>query len=75
MSKRSPVKQSRRHVWLYDEDWDWLKQRYSGKIGPSEAVRKIVHTMVLRIKQQEQHAIEAADSNKRQALVGTGEIE
>jgi hypothetical protein len=64
VSKRSPVKQSRRHVWLYDEDWEWIKQRYSGTIGPSEAVRKIIHTMVLRIKQQEQHAVEASGKAK-----------
>lgn len=46
---------SRRHVHIYDEDWELLQQLYgagsANRIGASEAVRKIIHHKCLRLRQ------------------------
>lgn len=60
--KRSSLPQSRRHIMVYDEDWEWL-DRYYGKesdarIGTGAAIREIVHS---RIKALKQKAIDLRD--------------
>jgi hypothetical protein len=51
MSKKALLPQSRRHVMIYDEDWDWLERHYGQgspheKIGISGAVKTLVHKFV-----------------------------
>lgn len=47
--------QSRRHIILFDEDWDWLVQAYGpggfkSEVGVSNAIRTIIHQRVLGMK-------------------------
>ena len=32
----------RRHVWIDDDQWDWLGERFEGNIGRSKAIRMII---------------------------------
>ncbi len=56
---------SRRHVHLYDEDWELLQRLYGSKsvakIGASEAVRKIVHQRCQRLRQKITDAQDSQD--------------
>ncbi len=57
MSKRHILPASRRHLEIYDEDWDFLVENFgrhtAGALGPGPAIRNIVHAKVkaLRAKQ------------------------
>lgn len=67
MSKKSILPQSRRHVMMYDEDWDFLMSYYEqepqGRPSPGIAVKEIVHKRVMAMKEQ----INAAISTSQQA--------
>lgn len=52
MTRRSPLPQSRRHIFIYEEDWEFL-DLYFGRsgikpIGTSAAIRTILHAFVQR---------------------------
>jgi hypothetical protein len=32
----------RRHVWIDDDDWDWICMTFEGKMTPSHAIRTIL---------------------------------
>jgi hypothetical protein len=59
VSKKSLFPQSRRHIFIYDEDWDFLDKWYSKTspfpIGVGAACRDIIHQRVqfLKAKQNE----------------------
>lgn len=55
MSKKSTLPQSRHHILVYDEDWEFLQQNYgpgsaAAAVGVSGAIRAIVHQRVLGVK-------------------------
>lgn len=55
MSKRSVLPQNRRHILIYDEDWDYLVQNYGpgshgARVGISGAIRAVLHQRVLGMK-------------------------
>lgn len=56
MSHRARLPQSRRHVIIFDEDWEFLNSVYGAgsqsKLGPSAAIREIVHAKVKAIRDQ-----------------------
>lgn len=56
MSKKSPHPQSRRHVMIYDEDWEFLTQYWEqdpqARPSPGVAVRELVHKRVLALKEE-----------------------
>jgi hypothetical protein len=62
MPRHSDRPQSRRHIFIYDEDYEFLIQQYGPDgvypIGISEAVRRIIHGKVLQMRQR---AIDAMD--------------
>jgi hypothetical protein len=58
MSKKSPLPQSRRHVMLYDEDWDWLQAEFGQKIGVGAAIKVIVHRKVQDMKAKANEAFD-----------------
>lgn len=46
--------QTRRHVLIFDEDWEYLTESYGARglkpIGVSAAIRKIIHAKVLGLR-------------------------
>lgn len=55
MSKKSTLPQSRRHILIFDEDWEFLTKIYGpggahSEVGISGAIRAVVHQRVLGIK-------------------------
>lgn len=63
MSKRSLLPQSRRHIFVYDEDWEFLVAVYTASTGaisgPSQAIREIIHSQVGKIRAKSEEAIDA----------------
>lgn len=59
MSKKSPQSQSRRHVHIFDEDWDFLERSFGGRISVSQAIRKIVHVRCNELRAKVQHKIDS----------------
>lgn len=64
MSKKSLLPQHRRHVMMYDEDWDFLMAYYEqdpqGRPSPGVAVRELVHKRVMFMKEQINAKLSAA---------------
>ena len=62
MSRRSAIPQTRRHVHIFDEDWEFLNTHYSihspNPVGVSQAIRTIVHAKVEEIRAKQTRAID-----------------
>jgi hypothetical protein len=38
------------HIWIYEKDWEELKQIYGSTTGPSKAIRAIVRNLLNQIR-------------------------
>lgn len=61
MSKRSVLPQSRRHLLLYDEDWEFIEQRFCADNGntPGVLIREMLHRRVMELREKENQAVSA----------------
>ena len=59
MSKKAERPQSRRHIQIYDQDWEYLNTRF---IYPGPIVRQMVH---LAVKQLRQRELDRADNGAK----------
>jgi hypothetical protein len=54
MSKRAELPQSRRHILVFDEDWDFLERAFGigspNRFGVGPAIRQIIHAKVKDMK-------------------------
>lgn len=71
MTKRASLPSSRHHVFLYDEDWDFLAANYgpdsASRVGVSEVIRAIVHKKVLGLKAEAAARYDAIAAQRHQA--------
>ena len=55
MSRRAKFPQSRHHVMIYDEDWDWLSTMFGAQngngTGAGTVIRELVHRQVARLRE------------------------
>ena len=61
MSRKVRLPQSRRHIWLYDEDWDFLTDwcaAHADLLTPGPAIRESIHARVLFLKARQSTAID-----------------
>lgn len=72
MSKKTILPQSRRHILLYNEDWEYLETRFGPKgikpVGISNVIRALVHRRVLAWREAENEAMTARSRNLSQNL-------
>ncbi len=56
MPRKAKLPQRRRHIFVFDEDWEFLNQAYGvdspSRLGVSVAVREIIHVKVLALRAQ-----------------------
>lgn len=64
MSKKTLLLQSRRHIWVYDEDWEYIGARFGEDLGISSALRSMIHNYVTNLKAQEARAIDRAPATQ-----------
>ena len=68
MTKRLIGSQSRRHVHILDEDWEYLMRMFgrnsSSRISGSEAIRTIIHAAVKKLRARADSQIEQLDSGQ-----------
>ena len=57
MNRRFEAPSTRRHVFIYDEDWQFLQSAYGAT--SSKAVRNIVHSYVSRLQEQVNQKMQA----------------
>ena len=66
MTRKALLPQRPRHILVYDEDWDFLRDAYgpgSAKpVGISPAIRTIVHAFVQRLRQRSSDIAEYGNS-------------
>ena len=64
MTVRSDLPMTRRHITIYDEDWDYLHRVYGkgteADIGVSAAIRSIIHKKVTGIRARAEAEAEAS---------------
>jgi len=62
MSRKSIAPQSRRHIWIYDEDWEYIEQRFgkgtAANIGIGPAIRRMIQVYVANLRSKEQQEID-----------------
>lgn len=77
MTKRASLPSSRHHVFLYDEDWDFLAANYgpdsASRVGVSEVIRAIVHKKVLGLKAEALQRYDAIAAQRQQEASASGE--
>lgn len=63
MSKKSILPQSRHHVMVYDEDWEFLltycRDRAEENLGPGTVVRELIHRRVMGLREKMNQAVDA----------------
>jgi hypothetical protein len=61
--RKSIRPQSRRHLWLYDEDWDFVATHIATRTGlaPGSWVREMLHRIVLQLREERYLQNEAAE--------------
>ena len=68
MSKKAELPQTRRHVLVFDEDWNFLLETYGAQgqkpIGVGAAIRRIVHAKVLALRDRQNRAIDELRSRQ-----------
>lgn len=52
MAKTEDEKMSRVHVHLFEDDWDFIKERFGPNIGAAKAIRTIVHRAVRKFQER-----------------------
>ena len=74
MSRKVSLPQSRRHVQIFDEDWDFLMQEFGpgakNNIGVGVAIRTIVHAKVSDMKAKANEAFDQIRSNMKNGVTG-----
>jgi hypothetical protein len=55
--------QSRRHLWLYDEDWEFVATHVASRtrLQPGSWVREMLHRIVLQLREERYLQSEAAE--------------
>ncbi len=75
MSRRAEMPQTRRHILIFDEDWDWLDANYghysSNRIGTGVAVRKLIHSHVRALRQRVQDNLDEASKAEAEERVAS----
>jgi hypothetical protein len=65
MVRKSEIPQSRHHIMVYDEDWEFLAHAFgpgSAKpIGAGKAIQILIHGYVTRIQATQAQKAEAAE--------------
>lgn len=73
MSRKTSLPQSRRHIPVFDEDWEYLTMVFGGesdsKVGVGPAIRTMVHATVGNLRARAQAQID------QQALQAKSESE
>lgn len=61
--------QSPHHIYIFDEDWQWIEEHYGpkseSKIGISQFIRSLVHKFVSNMRDRE---VTEIDRKKERAL-------
>lgn len=60
MSKKTPLPQRRRHIFVFDEDWEYVRDRFGEELGLSNAIRNMIHRYVVNLRAQESRSVDAA---------------
>jgi hypothetical protein len=55
--------QSRRHIWIYDEDWDYAATHVAARtrLPPGSWVREMLHRVVLQLREERYLSHEAGE--------------
>lgn len=57
MSRKAIYPQSRRHILIYDEDWEYLSRRYGqnsiSRVGIGAMIRNMIHLHVKALRERE----------------------
>lgn len=65
MTRKLELPSHRRHIWVFDEDWEFLQRAYGpgsqSRMGVAKATRTIIHAKVRSLKQK---IAEAADHRR-----------
>lgn len=64
MPRRSEIPSSRRHIWVYDEDWEFLEKMFGEALGTGKAIRNIIHNYVGNLQAREETARERVREEK-----------
>lgn len=69
MSRRHELPSSRRHVMIFDDDWQWLEANYGTQsaqpVGVGHAIRALVHVHVKRLRLQVLQRLDAQGEAQR----------
>jgi hypothetical protein len=62
MSRKTEIPSSRRHIFVYDEDWEFLEKAYGNasenRMGVGPAIRNIIHVYVGSLKAKVQKKVD-----------------
>ena len=66
MRKKSILPQSRRHVLIFNEDWEFLERSFGASISVSEAIRKIVHQRCNDLRARVQRRLDSLQTGREE---------
>ncbi len=65
MSKKSTLPQSRHHIFIFDEDWEWISlYSAAAQLNNSEIIRAWIHQRVQYFKARQFDAIDGTPTTQ-----------
>lgn len=62
MTRKSITPSSRRHIWVFDDDWEYLEKKFGpateSRFGVGPAIRQIIHLYVGNLRAKEQSLVD-----------------
>lgn len=64
MPRRETEPLTRAHVWLFTDDLQWLKERYSDNAGVSKALRSLIRGFRKRVEDKVTQQLDQESDNE-----------
>lgn len=63
MTKKNSQPSSRRHIWVFDDDWKYLEKMFGpasdSRLGVGPTIRQIIHIYVGNLQNKERQIMDA----------------
>lgn len=72
MTKKNSQPSSRRHIWVFDDDWKYLEKMFGpasdSRLGVGPTIRQIIHIYVGNLQNKERQIMDSRPASASQGV-------